>query len=147
MQNEEESHEDREKLENKPTTTTTTTTESGIQRTHFKSKKSDSYVNKQANVDQLDLDSLTHDELLAEAKRLQAHLIQLKNIANKSATIAECANANNNNRNEKIDPKKPVRTERAFNFGRFNKRHVFIRFAYLGWNYQVRIYFIAKKKK
>ena len=103
--------------------TTLQTTTSGKQRPQYKSKKTDSHVNKTTNLEQLDLDSLTHEDLLAEAKRLQSHLIQLKNIVNKT--------------NCPVDDKKKWKNDRPFNFDKFNKRHVFIKFAYLGWNYQV----------
>lgn len=114
---------------NQPQTTTT----SGKQRPHYKPKKTDSYVNKNANSDQLDLDSLSHEQLLVEAKRLQNHLAQLKNVVNKTSQGMESAMKNA----EESNKKKKARSERPFDFSKFNKRHVFIKFAYLGWDYQV----------
>lgn len=118
------------------------TTTSGKQRPTFKSKKTDSFVNKSANSDQLDLSTLTHEQLLVEAKRLQNHLSQLKNIINKKSDLNSSASATNKTTDgdesteNKAGKKKKTNVDRPFDFSKFNKRHVFVKFAYLGWDYQ-----------
>ncbi|CAN8003847.1 unnamed protein product [Ixodes hexagonus] len=61
---------------------------------------------------------LDRDELINRVQQLDAHVKQLQNIIAKSKSI-------------------PVTTrkERPFDFSRFKKRHVALRFLYLGWNY------------
>ena len=94
----------------------------------FKSKKTKSFVNKNAtNPNTTDYKSLTHEQLVIEATRLQQHVTQLKNLLTK-------ANAAND---ELSNKKKKVFKERPFNFDNYNKRHVLLRFLYLGWNYKV----------
>ena len=94
----------------------------------FKSKKTKSFVNKNAtNPNTTDYKSLTHEQLVIEATRLQQHVTQLKNLLTK-------ANAANDDLSNK---KKKVFKERPFNFDNYNKRHVLLRFLYLGWNYKV----------
>jgi hypothetical protein len=97
----------------------------------FKSKKTKSFVNKNAtNPNTTDYKSLTHEQLVIEATRLQQHVTQLKNLLTK-------ANAANDDLSNK---KKKVFKERPFNFDNYNKRHVLLKFLYLGWNYKVFIY-------
>lgn len=139
MDDSEKSQQQQQPSESPSCGTSTTMTTSGKERPHFKSKKLDSHVNKAPNSDQLDLDSLSHEQLLVEAKRLQSHLTQVKNILNKQHTMTS---QQPNTRQETVgnnssNGKKPPRVERPFDFSKFNKRHVFIKFAYLGWDYQV----------
>jgi tRNA pseudouridine38/39 synthase len=115
------------KADQAPTKSTT------LQHHHHKPTKTKSYVNKNANSEQLDLDALTHEQLLVEAKRLQTHLTQVKNILNKTTSAGGAAAAI-----PSVDKanKKPKKVDRPFDFSKWNKRHVLLKFAYFGWNYQ-----------
>ena len=95
---------------------------------HFKPTKTKSFVNKTTS--QTDFNSMSHEQLVIECKRLQNHVTQLKNLINKSDKNEL------NDTNGKINTKKKYK-ERPFDFTKFNKRHILLKFAYLGWNYQV----------
>jgi hypothetical protein len=58
-----------------------------------------------------------------------SHVIQLKNLLEKSNK----SNQEDESQNETISKKKKKYKERPFDFGNYNKRHVFLKFAYLGW--------------
>lgn len=88
----------------------------------YKSIRTRTYVNRQSNdPEKLDYDSMSHEQLKTEAKRLQSHVTQLKNLLVKSQ-----------NRNES-NHKKRVHKQRPFDFAKYNRRHVLVKFAYLGW--------------
>lgn len=109
----------------------TETTDKTEQIKRYKSIKTKSYVNRNFNdPNSLDLNSMNHEQLLIEATRLQSHVTQLKNLlekATKNETIAQTATTSDSS-----DKKKKYK-ERPFNFDNYNKRHVFVKFAYLGW--------------
>jgi hypothetical protein len=141
---------------------------------NYTPKKTNSYVNKNVNSEQLELEKLSHEQLLVEAKRLQRHLFQLKNILRKTTRNQDLTNPKrrnieddeddndndnqyvkeNDNEDNKDDTtgsqdnaadlsflndtkKKTWKNHRPFDFSKFNKRHVLLKFAYLGWNYHV----------
>jgi tRNA pseudouridine38/39 synthase len=74
---------------------------------------------------QTDYTQMTNTELIQEIKRLNSHVVQLKALFEKSQ------------KNQGL--KKPDPNQRKFDFNRFNKRHVLLKFAYLGWDYKVRV--------
>jgi tRNA pseudouridine38/39 synthase len=75
---------------------------------------------------QCDYANMTNHDLIQEIKRLNSHVTQLKALFEKSQNQNDGGNLN-----------KPVPNERTFDFNRFNKRHVLLKFAYLGWDYKV----------
>ncbi|XP_042873820.1 tRNA pseudouridine(38/39) synthase-like isoform X2 [Penaeus japonicus] len=78
---------------------------------------------KQKNVP---IQELTREELEARFQQLEAHNKQLKNLLAKSqGIIGEASEAN--------AKKKKART---FDFTKHSKRHVLLKFCYLGWDYQ-----------
>ncbi len=94
-----------------------------------KSIKTPSFVNKAIkNYKETDYVMLSHEQLVSECIRLQRHVNQLKNLLNKTNTSEPYLG-------KKPKTKKKFK-ERPFDFGKYNKRHVFIKFLYLGWNYQ-----------
>ena len=101
---------------------------------NYKPKKTDNFINKNANVESLDFDTMTEDELKTQAKRLQSHVFQLKNLLRKAQEKA-FASGNSQEDADKKNKKKNNRSDREFDFNKYNKRHVLIKFAYLGWNY------------
>ena len=139
--------------------------------TPYKSKKTDNFVNKNKNVVTLDFESMSKEELIAQGKRLQSHVYQLKNLLRKSQE-KNAKEFVSNNKSQPKDNKKELasavtvegveerienqlgsneerkvkekmqkaRHDRNFDFSKFNKRHVNIKFAYLGWNYHVIYY-------
>ncbi|KAG0429987.1 hypothetical protein HPB47_023101 [Ixodes persulcatus] len=62
---------------------------------------------------------LDREELVNWVQQLDAHVKQLQNVVAKNTTTTPA----------------PVRKEKPFDFSRFKKRHVALRFLYLGWNY------------
>jgi hypothetical protein len=108
---------------------------SETKRETFKSKKTSNFVNRNLNKASVtDYKSMSHEQLIIEATRLQSHVTQLKNLLEKSnakSTLGSLDVSNGNNKKRKIFK------ERPFNFDNYNKRHVFLKFLYLGWNYQV----------
>jgi tRNA pseudouridine38/39 synthase len=94
-----------------------------------KSVKTPSFVNKAIkNYKDTDYEALSHEQLVTECIRLQRHVNQLKNLLNKTNTSEAYLG-------KKPKTKKKFK-ERPFDFSKQNKRHVFIKFLYLGWNYQ-----------
>lgn len=97
----------------------------------YKSVKTKGFVVKPSKnpltLKESDYDSLSREELVTEVIRLTRHLNQLKN----SLTKANAANS-------KITNTKPKRFDKnPFDFEKYNKRHIFIKFLYLGWDYKV----------
>lgn len=103
-----------------------------IQLCPHKSVKTESYVNKNVKnllqLNQSHFDSLSREQLVDEVIRLQRHVNQLKNLLNKTNTSEEY---------EGKSKRKKRYKERPFDFNKYNKRHVLIKFLYLGWDYQV----------
>lgn len=64
--------------------TETKTSKNKQNKSNYKSVKTKSYVNKNLNSEKMDFQSLSHEQLLVEATRLQSHVFQLKNLLNKS---------------------------------------------------------------
>jgi hypothetical protein len=94
----------------------------------FKSIKTKSYINKNSKSSKDDFESMTREELIAELTRLNNHNFQLKNLLEKA-----------NGANQNCDESNKKYKDRPFDFNKYHKRHVFLKFAYLGWNYQVTI--------
>ena len=107
----------------------------------YKSVKTKSFVNRNYNdPNGLDFSSMSREQLVVEASRLQSHVTQLKNLLEKaskqadSTTRATDVDVNQDAADAAINKKKKkVYKERPFNFDNYNKRHVFLKFAYLGW--------------
>jgi hypothetical protein len=123
--------------------TTDPANQSGIepkkQRVIFKSKKTNSFVNRKQNQSiSIDFNSMTHEQLVAEATRLHTHVKQLKNLLDK-AKSDDKDNISLTGKTDSSENIKSNKKERAFDFSKFNKRHVLLKFAYLGWSYQARI--------
>ena len=95
--------------------------ETETKRKVFKSQKTKNHIIKSESSD---FESMTREQLVSEATRLSNHVFQLKNLIEKS----------NGTKNENEARKFK---ERPFDFDKYHKRHVFLKFAYLGWNYQV----------
>lgn len=107
-------------------------------RPRYKPKKTKNHVNRTQNSELIDLTTLSYDDLLTEAERLQKHCFQLKNLLNKAtqlnSRVAQSSDMNGIYVNKK--KKKKSRDNREFDHSKFNRRHVLLKFAYLGWNYQ-----------
>ncbi len=65
--------------------------------------------------------NLSRDEIIQRCKQLEKHVEQLRNTISKSK--------------EKESKKKSMR---PFDFNKHPKRHIFLKFIYLGWEYHVR---------
>lgn len=63
----------------------------------------------------------TKEELIEKVKQLERHVVQLKNVIAKSQTDSGG---------------KAQRKQRPFDFTKYNTRHVALKIAYLGWDYQ-----------
>uniref|UniRef100_A0A182W9I4 tRNA pseudouridine synthase n=1 Tax=Anopheles minimus TaxID=112268 RepID=A0A182W9I4_9DIPT len=72
-----------------------------------------------------ELHSLSKEELIAKIRQLEAHNVQLKCIVQKSL-----------NSREEVTPSKATKKHRPFDFSKCYKRHILLRFYYLGWDYQ-----------
>lgn len=81
-------------------------------------------VNKaKRNLSKEELELLAKDELISMVIRLEAHNKQLKNILEKKV-------------NPTKEEYKRKETDRAFDFTKFQKRKVLLKFCYLGWDYE-----------
>uniref|UniRef100_A0A182TAS2 tRNA pseudouridine synthase n=1 Tax=Anopheles maculatus TaxID=74869 RepID=A0A182TAS2_9DIPT len=78
---------------------------------------------KSATADELQ--SLTKEELIAKITQLEAHNSQLKSIVQKSLKSRE-----------ETTQTKATKKHRPFDFSKCFKRHILLRFYYLGWDYQ-----------
>ncbi len=100
-----------------------------------KSVKTKSFVVKPSKnpltLTESDFDSLSRTELVTEVIRLSRHLNQLKNALTKS----EAANSKLTS-GHKQPAKRNYEGKRAFSFDKYNRRHVFLKFLYLGWDYK-----------
>jgi len=97
----------------------------------------------------LDIASLTKDQLIAKIRSLEAHIVQLKNVIKRDARKINHDKAISDSNNgpscvedddlkaaiiiesEKSRQKKP----RPFDFSRYKRRHVALKFLYFGWDY------------
>ena len=67
---------------------------------------------------------LSREQIIQRCKQLEKHVEQLRN------TIAKTKEKESNEkRNKKMRP---------FDFSKYSKRHIFLKFIYLGWEYHVR---------
>ena len=81
-------------------------------------------INKaKKNLPRKELESLTKEELVSMVLKLEAYNQQLKNILEKklNPVKSEC---------------KRKDTDRSLNFSKFHKRHILLKFFYLGWDYE-----------
>lgn len=81
-------------------------------------------INKaKRNLPREELESLPKDDLVAMVLKLEAHNNQLKNILEKklNSTKNEC---------------KRKTTDRSLDFTKCHKRHILLKFCYLGWDYE-----------
>lgn len=81
-------------------------------------------INKsRKNLTKQELEELQKDELIAMIVKLEAHNKQLKNILEKKVNPTK----------EEIKRKDPGR---SFDFSKSHKRHILLKFCYLGWDYE-----------
>ena len=71
--------------------------------------------------------SLSRGDLIQRCEQLDKHVKQLRN------TLAKMTAKEAHEKKRKID-----RTGRPFDFSKHSKRHVLLKFVYLGWDYHVR---------
>lgn len=108
-----------------------------LNRPRYKSKKTKNHVNRNQNSELIDLTTLSYDDLLIEAERLQKHCFQLKNLLNKATQLnSKLSLSSDNTTYVNRKKKNKNRANREFDHSKFNRRHVLLKFAYLGWNYQ-----------
>jgi tRNA pseudouridine38/39 synthase len=72
----------------------------------------------------IDFTKMSSDELIFEIKRLKAHNKQLKVLLEQATT-------------DKNAQEKKYYDNRPFDHTKYHKRHVLLKFAYLGWDYNV----------
>jgi hypothetical protein len=65
--------------------------------------------------------NLSREEIIQRCKQLEKHVEQLKNTVRKT-----------NGKELK------TKSMRPFDFNKYSKRHIFLKFIYLGWDYHVR---------
>jgi len=71
--------------------------------------------------------TLTREQIIQRCKQLEKHVAQLRNTIIKT--------------NGKDSQEKKMKTNkimRPFDFSKHSKRHIFLKFIYLGWEYHVR---------
>ncbi|XP_014674735.1 PREDICTED: tRNA pseudouridine(38/39) synthase-like [Priapulus caudatus] len=79
-------------------------------------------MGKKDNQMDVDLDSLSKTELISQVKRLEMHVKQLQAIIAKANSTG-------------LDHKRPSKKKKKpFDFSKYNKRHVALKIAYLGWD-------------
>lgn len=71
---------------------------------------------------------LSREEIIQRCKQLEKHVEQLRNTINKKIDKESDEKKN-----------KKSKTMRPFDFSKHPKRHIFLKFLYLGWDYHVRI--------
>lgn len=79
---------------------------------------------RQNEDEEVDYTKMSTDDFIFEIKRLKAHNKQLK-------VLLEQATSNKNGE------KQTYYGNRPFNAEKYHKRHVLLKFAYLGWDYDV----------
>ena len=75
-----------------------------------------------ARKENIDLDSLSKEELVARVKSLEIHVQQLRNV------IAKMDNSS-------LPQARTKQKERKFDFSKYKRRHILLQVSYLGWNY------------
>ena len=70
----------------------------------------------------INLESLSREELIAKVKSLEIHVQQLRNIIAKKA-------------NSSLPSAKIKQKERKFDFSKYKRRHILLQVSYFGWNY------------
>jgi len=75
---------------------------------------------------------LSREDIIQRCKQLEKHVEQLRNTISKT-------------KDKELNEKKK-KSIRPFDFNKYSKRHIFLKFIYLGWEYHVRIRFNKKKK-
>lgn len=81
-------------------------------------------INKaKRNLTREELDNLPKDDLIAMVIKLESYNKQLKNILEKKV-------------NPPTNEYKRKKTDRSFDFSKFHKRHILLKFCYLGWDYE-----------
>ena len=66
--------------------------------------------------------NLSREEIIQRCQQLEKHVEQLRNIISKN----------------KEKDSKTTKSMRPFDFSKHGKRHIFLKFLYLGWEYHVR---------
>jgi hypothetical protein len=79
---------------------------------------------RKLNDDEEKWTELSREEIIQRCKQLEKHVEQLRN------TISKTTGKESN--------EKKVKTGRSFDFNKHSKRHIFLKFLYLGWEYHVR---------
>ena len=69
--------------------------------------------------------NLSREDIIERCKQLEKHVEQLRNTINKTT------------KDKQINEKKQ-KINRPFDFSKHSKRHIFLKFIYLGWEYHVR---------
>lgn len=87
-----------------------------------KRKLSNGDEEKDGDVNDEKWKNLSREEIIQRCEQLEKHVQQLRNIISKS--------------NEKES--KTTKPMRPFDFSKHGKRHIFLKFLYLGWEYHVR---------
>ena len=140
------------------TATKTTETETGEttapKKSNYRPVKTKSFVIRPPQLrDDSEYLSMSQDELINEVKRLRAYSVQLKNLlaravgensapykvdlieeAKQTAGLEVTDSVVRATKKQILKGKK----DRPFDPNKFNKRHVLLKFAYLGWDYHVR---------
>ena len=70
----------------------------------------------------INLETLTKEELIEKVKSLELHVQQLRNVIAKKDESA-------------LPSAKGKQKERKFDFDKFKRRHILLQVSYLGWNY------------
>jgi len=76
---------------------------------------------------------LSREDIIQRCKQLEKHVEQLRNTISKT-------------KDKELNEKK-TKSMRPFDFNKYSKRHIFLKFIYLGWEYHVRRRFIKKREK
>ena len=79
----------------------------------------------QSDNDEEQWSSMSREQLIQRCQQLEKHVEQLRNSLTKSLTTESKS-------------KKSKGTPRPFDFNKYGKRHIFLKFLYLGWEYHVR---------
>ncbi len=78
---------------------------------------------KRKNSENTDLTTKSNEELQDEVRRLNKHVFQLKVLLDRAIS------------KDKNESPKQAKPQRGFDYNKYNKRHILLKFAYLGWNY------------
>ncbi|CAF1058875.1 unnamed protein product [Didymodactylos carnosus] len=93
--------------------------------------------------------SLSREDLIDRCKQLETHVHQLRNVLAKVTNQSDKNNFKNGTLSSSVDnvsidntdsnpssKKKKAKELRPFDFSRYNKRHIFLKLVYLGWEYE-----------